>query len=162
MADETLNARLQRVLVELRPNSVLVVGDSLAPLVETLTGAGETLTRLSSTEAAQRLSALSIHDLALVQADATLTAPESGVLLARLRDVYARKVLVIVALGLADGPWSRRSLIRLGFTPYGAAVGAEDARLLLYQFDIATYKTTPDWLSPNNWANPELWDKHRW
>lgn len=162
MADETLNTRLQSVLEELRPSSVLVIGDSLAVLVKTLTAADGTLTHLSSVEAAQRLPALSIHDLALVQADAALAALESGVLLAQLRDVYARKVLVIVAPGLADGPWSRHSLIRLGFTPYGAATGAEGKRLLLYQFDIATYKTTPDWLSPNNWANPELWDKYRW
>lgn len=31
-----------------------------------------------------------------------------------------------------------------------------------YQFDIDNYKNTPDWLNANQWANPELWDKHRW
>ncbi len=162
MADETLNARLQHVLQELRPSSVLLIGDSLAPVVEALTGAEGTITRLASAEATQRLAALGIYDLALVQADADLAELEIEALLARLRDVYARKVLAIVAADLADGPWSRRSLTRLGFTPYGTAVGAEGERLLLYQFDIAIYKTTPDWLSPNSWANPELWDKYRW
>jgi len=31
-----------------------------------------------------------------------------------------------------------------------------------YCFDIDHYKTTPDWLNPRHWANPELWDKYRW
>ncbi|WP_290652932.1 DUF6231 family protein [Aquisalimonas sp.] len=32
----------------------------------------------------------------------------------------------------------------------------------LYGFDVGTYKTTPDWLNPRYWANPELWGKYRW
>ncbi|MGD8939893.1 MAG: DUF6231 family protein [Gammaproteobacteria bacterium] len=32
----------------------------------------------------------------------------------------------------------------------------------VYAFDIASYKTTPDWLNNKYWANPELWDKHWW
>lgn len=162
MADEALSAWLQAVLAQVRPGSILIIGDSLASLVEPFTGDAGSITCLASVEAPERLPALGIHDLALVQADAALPAEGIVVLLSRLRDVYARKVLVIVSSGLDRGPWTRRSLIGLGFTPYGEAVDAAGERLCLYQFDIATYKTTPEWLSPDNWANPELWDKYRW
>lgn len=162
MADETVGARLQDVLTRVRPASILIIGDSLVAPVEALTGGLGSITCLPSAEAPKELSGLSIHDLALVQIDAVLPEAEMAILLSRLRDIYARKVLVIVPLDLDCGPWDRRALIRLGFTPYGEAGGATGERLLLYQFDIATYKITPDWLSPNNWANPELWDKYRW
>ena len=32
----------------------------------------------------------------------------------------------------------------------------------LFGYDVGTYKTTPDWLNADHWANPELWNKHRW
>lgn len=157
-----LSARLQTVLARVRPDSVLVIGDSLIPLVAALTSDVRSVTGLADAEALERLVALGIHDLALVQTDTALPAAKMTILLARLRDVYARKVLVIAAPGQDQGHWDRRALIGLGFTPYGEAINAAGERLCLYQFDIATYKTTPDWLSPENWANPERWDKYRW
>ncbi len=38
----------------------------------------------------------------------------------------------------------------------------QDPQSELYRFDIADYKTTPDWLNSRYWAHPELFDKHRW
>ncbi|MGD8710180.1 MAG: DUF6231 family protein, partial [Ectothiorhodospiraceae bacterium] len=83
-----------------------------------------------------------------------------GPLLSRLRDVRARRVLVVARRDCSSA-WSRRSMVGYGFTPFGTAE-ADGAPAKLYQFDIATYKTTPDWLNARNWANPELWDKYRW
>ncbi|MDN5870784.1 MAG: DUF6231 family protein [Nitrococcus sp.] len=162
MAGEALSERLQAVVSQVHPDSVLVIGDSAVAATHALAGRSGSITRLSSTDAAQGLSGLDIQDLALVCADAALAETEIAILLSRLRDIYARKVLVIVARDLNSGSWNRRSLVGLGFTPYGGAVDEAGDPLLLYQFDIATYKTTPDWLSPDNWANPELWDKYRW
>ncbi|MDN5849435.1 MAG: UDP-N-acetyl glucosamine 2-epimerase [Nitrococcus sp.] len=162
MAGESLSARLQAILAQVRPDLVLVIGDSLLAATQALAGCRGSITCLSSSGAAKELSGLEIHDLALVWADAALAETEIAILLSRLRDIYARKVLVIVPCDLSSGSWNRRSLVRLGFTPYGTAVDEAGEQLFLYQFDIATYKTTPDWLSSNNWANPELWDKYRW
>ncbi|HET8701250.1 MAG TPA: DUF6231 family protein [Nitrococcus sp.] len=162
MAAEALKVRLQTVLARIRPDSVLIIGDALAPTIAALLGDRGAIAHLASTEALERLPALGFHDLALVWADAALSAEGAAVLLSRLRDIYARKVLIIVPPALDHAPWDRRSLIGLGFTPYGEARATADEHLCLYQFDIATYKTTPDWLSPENWANPELWDKYRW
>ena len=162
MANGALNTRLQSVLADIGPDSVLIIGDTLVSTVQSFMGDGGSVTCLASAEAAEGVSALDVHDLALVQADTAMPAEGIDVLLSRLRDLYARKVLVIVSPDLDKGPWRRQALIGLGFTPYGEATDAEGERLSLYQFDIATYKTTPDWLSPSNWANPELWDKYRW
>lgn len=101
-----------------------------------------------------------IADLAVVDSAADVPDADVPILLSRLRDLSARRVLVIVREG-ASAPWQRRTLMGHGYTHYGQAlIGTTPADL--YQFDIATYKHTPDWLNPRNWANPELWDKHRW
>jgi hypothetical protein len=43
----------------------------------------------------------------------------------------------------------------LGFT-LSAADTMEDRRL--YDYDLATYKTVPDWLNARCWAHPERWE----
>ena len=75
-------------------------------------------------------------------------------LLAALRDRANRRVVVHVGEARIGGDVDQR-LVALGYR----RVNADDA---LYLFDIETYKDTPDWLNPRNWANPELWDKYRW
>ena len=37
-----------------------------------------------------------------------------------------------------------------------------DDGLKIYSYDKFNYRDTPGWLSADNWANPEQWDKHRW
>ena len=102
-------------------------------------------------------------DLALVEGGGA--GPDAAIaplLLARLRDVVARVTLVLVpADAPAQSPWRREDLRALGYVRAGRYLWGE-AALDVYRFDITTYKTTPDWLSPEGWAHPELWDKYRW
>ena len=79
---------------------------------------------------------------------------ELAALLAALRDRANRRILVHVGEARVGGDTDRH-LVSLG---YRRLSGGE----ALYLFDIVSYKDTPDWLSPRNWANPELWDKYRW
>lgn len=73
-------------------------------------------------------------------------------MLSALRDQWAARVLVYVDIE-ADA----QALLELGFTP------VEEVGLFrLYEFDIAHYKKTPDWLNSKGWANPRNWDKYRW
>lgn len=32
------------------------------------------------------------------------------------------------------------------------------ARVRVYEYDLATYKTVPDWLNARFWAHPERWE----
>ena len=81
-------------------------------------------------------------------------------LLARLRDLYSRQLLVLAALDGTSG-WTENDLLGFGMVRMGRY--ADGAGLLaLYRFDLATYKTTPDWFGPHHWANPDRWDRDWW
>ena len=86
-------------------------------------------------------------------------SPDEGdvaVVLARLRDLHAARVLLLAP----ETGALRTDLIALGMERLQP--GDEGASPALYVFDIGRYKRTPDWLNARHWANPELWDKHRW
>ena len=110
---------------------------------------------------AQSAATDSRYDFALVAGYLEQVTPANGAaLLARLRDVQAQRFAVIVP-EQRDSHWTPDTFIALGLSIHGHYREA-DQPLLLATYDIANYKRTPDWLSPKNWANPELWDKYRW
>ena len=85
-------------------------------------------------------------------------------LLARLRDLHADKVIHIESSSAEteypDG-WSMTDSLALGFSQR-TSVNTGDVDLQIFEFDIRTYKSAPDWLNAKHWANPEMWEKHRW
>lgn len=89
-----------------------------------------------------------------ILADGVSWSGSLGGLLAALRDRANRRIIVHLGQGRV-GDADDRQMVALGYRRLEAAIP-------LYQFDIETYKDTPDWLSPRNWANPELWGKYRW
>lgn len=102
------------------------------------------------TDAQHLIKDRSIYDAALIDAgsfDDAALAP----LIARFRDVSARALLLWLPAG------RQLNASALGLTPlhdYGDGA--------LYGYEIATYKTPPDWLNADYWANPQMWDKKRW
>ncbi|MFO7858575.1 MAG: DUF6231 family protein [Ectothiorhodospiraceae bacterium] len=150
---------LARVLREERPQSYVVLGDPdpLDPAPDEV--AAESVPHPGHyplSEAVATLPSLGRQDLVLVAGLQSVPRADGEILLSRLRDLYARRVLATVVLG---GDWQRNDLTAFGFTQLARI----DERLgTLFGFDIATYKTTPDWLNPRYWANPEMWDKYRW
>lgn len=97
--------------------------------------------------------------LATVGCNAELAGVESAI--ARLRDVYATRLWVLARTHGNANPNAATSLRALGLSLLTSSTdgGTTDA---LYGYDIASYKQTPDWLSPKDWAHPELWNKFRW
>lgn len=88
-----------------------------------------------------------------------LPAAEAGHLLARLRDLHVSRMLVVVDRHRC--PLDDTDFRALGLC--AAFLGdTDDDDLRAYAFELATYKRTPDWLNPRDWAHPELWDKYRW
>ncbi len=77
-------------------------------------------------------------------------------MLSAMRDLSGIPVIVRTADNFTLTQDQRSQLRALGFTGHDGM--GKDA----YTFNIANYKETPEWLSPRNWANPELWDKFRW
>ncbi len=88
----------------------------------------------------------------------------ASVLLSRLRDVYAQRVVVTARLGQCDAQrsqWTSQELLAFGMTRIGRYPNS-DAEIQVFTFDLHNYKPTPDWLNSRDWAHPELYDKHWW
>ncbi len=151
-----LTPRLEVIIEAIRPATIVRIGDVLAPGPKW----HDRETVIPGNEATTTLGPSVRFDLALVDAAASIPPQDVPVVLARLRDLSARHVL-IATFANAEGPWSRRELVGFGFVHLGDCT-LNNAAVNLFEFDISTYKTTPDWLNPRNWANPELWERYRW
>lgn len=86
-------------------------------------------------------------------------------LLAHLRDLYTKRLIVVVPVGNQwvnhISLWQESDLLALGFIAK-AKLRVKQKPVCVYTYDINTYKTTPDWLNNKFWANPELWGKYWW
>ncbi len=123
---------------------------------------------VDTADAAERLRSLQSerrYDFALVAGFLEDVDGTTGsAVIARLRDVLARRLCVVVDFKKAargETPWSDAELSAFGLTLL-SRLEEEGKQARLYGFDIASYKRTPDWLSPRHWAHPELWGKFRW
>lgn len=101
------------------------------------------------------------YDLALVNLikHSNILASNHGQMehaLVRLRDLFAKKVMVIADPSIA------KQLRALGFNQVLNGLPSELHAVQLWQFNILTYKQVPDWLNARFWANPDNWDKFRW
>ena len=73
-------------------------------------------------------------------------------LISQTRLYIAPRVLLVAQSTCALDEATFRALgFALSFTDPG-----EDLRL--YDYDLATYKTVPDWLNARHWAHPERWE----
>ncbi len=124
------------------------------------------VTRLDEGDPLARLASLGRFDVAVVANTLEhMDKAGAGRLIARLRDLNAPRLYIVIPMGprwpgLASH-WAPADMIAYGMTRVGDHT-REGKPLQLYKFDIAEYKKNPDWLNPDHWANPELWDKYRW
>jgi hypothetical protein len=111
---------------------------------------------LAQPELSVRLRALKWVVVNLEQTNALDAAPLQTI--AFLKNSGWCRVIVLPArpVLLTDCHWVPQ-LKALGFLLQGEGV----AQWALV-FDMGCYKATPDWLNARHWANPQLWDKHRW
>lgn len=93
-----------------------------------------------------------------------LPKTEGMQLIARLRDLNAAQLLISIDLNTETPDlerWQAADLYALGLKLRDRKC-EKDADLALFEFNLRSYKSTPDWLNARFWANPELWGKHRW
>ncbi|BAU50223.1 hypothetical protein SVA_3687 [Sulfurifustis variabilis] len=151
-----------RRLAERHPASILNIGPLGEALFRGYLDARPQTGYLSlrPREAHARLSALPRFALAFVAgAFETLGPQDATRLLARLRDVQAAHLLLAVDSGSeSETRREANDLIALGLQ----LIEEHPEGVALYEFDIARYKLTPDWLNSEHWAHPELFDKFRW
>ena len=152
------HADLQTLLVATRPVSLLLLDPH--PDAATVIPTGVELTRLDGDPLSQ-LPALGRYDLAVVANTLErLDRKTAGILLAQLRDLYARRLVVLVPIGDAWEPqashWEMSDLLGYGLSLM-ARYAVDGKALHLYHYAIESYKTTPDWFNSQFWAHPERW-----
>lgn len=81
-----------------------------------------------------------------------LNAQQAQHLISQVRLYSAPRLLIAAQPGCALDEAAFRAL---GFT-LSLADPAEGTHL--YYYDLATYKTVPDWLNARYWAHPERWE----
>ncbi len=162
----TFTEPLRELLEHAPPKAVAAIGTLAASALDTQAEelASAELSEFSWEEADVRLPEIGMQDLAVASIEGG-TPPERATaepVLAALRDIYARRIMLLVSEQATESaPWRNSDLVGLGFTRIGVFAGPRGA-VTAYGFDIATYKTTPDWLNPRFWAHPQLWGKYRW
>ena len=96
-------------------------------------------------------------DLAVARLEAGMDRVLARQLIAALRDLLARQMLVFVPENLLEDT----ALLGLALNCQ-ARFEVDGMEWQAWSYDIRTYKAVPDWLNPRFWANPENWDKYRW
>jgi hypothetical protein len=120
------------------------------------------ISTLSLDQIPHKLDELSPYQLAYVHgAIERLPRTVAGMLLARLRDVSARHLLVHVEIGSGwsehASDWENNDLLAFGLIKAGEYSNGE-RRAHIYQFNIFDYKLTPEWFNSLQWAHPHLWE----
>ena len=159
---------LSDLLEQFAPASVLAAGAAADELAQTYCRDHPhcQATVLSPEELTAQVDRLGRFDLALISHTLEyLDRDAAARLIARLRDVHARRLIVILPMGPDweghKSHWHKNSMLAYGFVHVGGRTH-EGREVHFYAFDIDTYKTTPDWLNARYWANPELFDKYWW
>jgi len=162
-----LRAGLEALLDAARPRRCLAVGARAHRLLEAWASgrADVEVEAAAGGHAADRLPAQRRFDFALVSDTLErLDEQRGGWLVARVRDVLAPRMCVVLRVGAGwsePSRWDHAALLAHGLRRI-ARYGTSPRELHLYGFDIERYKDTPDWLNPSHWAHPELWGKYRW
>lgn len=162
---------IETLLNECQPGSVLVIGSGADAAIDSYLEQKRLLGRDCTIERIQREAHARIgesrYDMGIITDTVEyMEKPEAVRLLSRLRDLSTARFCAAVRMG-DDWPglastWTRNELLAIGMMLVNSYDDDAERRVHLYKYDIATYKPTPRWLNPDNWANPELWNKYRW
>lgn len=147
---------LRELASAMAPSSVLVI--DIAP--PRLGLADADIVHIPPT-ALERLPADRVFDLAIVANTLERLPPREGqILLARLRDRQARRLVALVPLGRHTdeqvSEWQLGDLLGFGMAVL-ARLETESGPAVLASYSIKAYKSTPDWFNNRFWANPERW-----
>jgi hypothetical protein len=140
------------LLADYAPASLLVIGDPPA--------APETdaeLTCVSVHEVAAELAVLGRFDFAIVtDLLEALDAPTAEVVLGRLKNLHTDKYLLLA--DPARACLGHDALLALALAP---CEQLDDGRIA-WRYDIDRYNPERPWNNPDDWANPQNFDRFRW
>ncbi len=168
MYQETEQADLISAIQKFQPQRILSIGPAGQELFAAyLAKCGQcTLEEFPDPPALDVLDSYDRFDLVFVShVLESMPKPKAEQLIARLRDLHSERMIIVIPIGVDwsehRSHWRQTELLGLGFSLL-AEFHANQHLVHIYAFDIASYKTTPDWLNSKYWANPEMFDKYWW
>lgn len=169
MYPETKQTELKLLIQQFQPQQILSIGPAGQELFADYLDVCEECA-LEECGSAPSLKQLDQHgrryDLVFVSHILeNMPKSEAEQLIARLRDMHSDRLIIVLPIG-EDWPnhishWRQTDMLGLGFSQV-AEFQYRQHTVHIYAFDIASYKTTPEWLNCKYWANPEMFDKYWW
>lgn len=168
MYPETEQTELQALIHQFQPQQILSIGPAGQELFTSyLAGCPEcSLQECISVPTLEQLDGYGRYDLVFVShVLESMPKSQAEQLIARLRDLHSERLIIVLPIG-KDWPghashWQQTDMLGLGFSRV-AKFQYKQHLVHIYAFDIASYKTTPEWLNGKYWANPEMFDKYWW
>ena len=168
MYPETEQTELQALIHQFQPQQILSIGPAGQELFTSyLAGCPEcSLQECISVPTLEQLDGYGRYDLVFVShVLESMPKSQAEQLIARLRDLLCERLIIVLPIG-KDWPghashWQQTDMLGLGFSRV-AKFQYKQHLVHIYAFDIASYKTTPEWLNSKYWANPEMFDKYWW
>ena len=161
-------ADITHLLGEVKPEKLLLVGPDSRNLAANYLGENHLCKydEIKDGDYLDLLAGLGKFSAAIVAGVVEcLEKHQAEILLSRIRDLHASRFWLLVPMGTEwdnnESIWSPNDLIAFGMVRVNA-YAARAGEWHLYQYDLLTYKTTPEWYSNKYWANPAMWDKKWW
>ena len=153
----TIHNDLKLLVQEIKPKTLLVIG------AETLDLDTEAIqcSQISVSDSLSALDGLGRFDLVIaLGALSELDKKHGELLLGSLRNLHAKRLL------LSHTPcpnWSLQDFLAFAMSELNRyPANADSPEQQLFEYNIFSYKSVPDWLNNKFWANPKMWDKERW
>jgi len=134
------------------PASLLVIGDlPMAPETDA------EVTRLAVADAAAELATLGRFDFAIVSGLVEqLDAPHAEVVIGRLKNLHTDQFMLLA--DPARACLGHDALLALALAPFEQL---DDGRVA-WRYDIDRYNPERPWNNPEDWANPQNFERFRW
>lgn len=148
---------LDALLNQLKPSRLLLICEQPCPLKNT----PEKTAVFSARNFIEEKALSERYDLAiLIHALTTLDKPQGNQLIGKITNVYANHCLI--AHTQTSG-WKDTDFFSFGMSQLNHYEShADSPNEQLFEYNIANYKNVPTWLNNQFWANPSMWNKHRW
>ncbi|NNF97145.1 MAG: hypothetical protein HKM94_09495 [Halobacteria archaeon] len=168
MYPETEQSELQSLIQQFQPKQILSIGPAGQELFADYLASCKqcALREFATPPTLDALDDYGRFDLVFVShVLERMPKSEAEQLIARLRDLHCDRLIIVMPIGTDWSDhvsyWQQTDLLGLGFSLL-AEFHSNQHMVHIYAFDIASYKTTPEWLNNKYWANPEMFNKYWW
>jgi len=150
----TIHNDLKLLIQEIKPATLLLIGTESTELD---TEDAES-THIQTADSLSALKALGRFDLVIVLgALNSLNKKQGELLLGRLKNLHAKRLL------LSHQPcpeWPLQDFLAFAMSELNHyPTDADKPEQQLFEYNIYSYKSVPEWLNNKFWANPKMWNK---